>query len=85
MSSLAASKSAGWGKKETHGMLGIWEETGPSDKVSSRSCSRDEIQIGIIRMMGVSTGNVFFAPFSKILGTLSTLFFPMTRGCGEIL
>lgn len=57
MSSLAVSKSAGWGKEEAQGMLGIWEEAGLVLKIGGRSCSK-EIQIWAVKMMGVHTVNV---------------------------
>lgn len=51
MSSLAASKLAGWGKEKPQGILGIWEESGSVLKISGRSCSKNEIQTWVIEKM----------------------------------
>lgn len=56
MSSLAPSKSAGWGKEKAQSMLGIWEEVGPVLKVSGRLCSKNEIQVWVIKMMAYTLG-----------------------------
>lgn len=56
MSSLAASKLAGMGQGENPRHAGYLGGNRPSaKKVSGRSCSKNEIQIRVIEMMGMCT------------------------------
>lgn len=82
MSSLAASKSARWGKEEARGMLGIWEEAGPLLKVGGRS----RFQIWAIKTMGI-TLEMFIEPLLEGFSAFRPFFFflPINHECRKIL